>query len=39
MREHFEADPDDVGAGGREGRTCIREMEDILIASARRKSR
>jgi hypothetical protein len=39
MRAHFEADPDDVGAGGTEGRVCIHEMEDILIASARRKSR
>jgi hypothetical protein len=39
MRAHFEADPDDVGAGGTEGRACIREMEDILINSARRRSR
>ena len=39
MRAHFEADPEDKTEDGIKGRDCILEMEDILKASARRKSR
>lgn len=39
MREHFEADPEDETEDGIKGRGCIIEMEDILKASTRGKSR
>lgn len=39
MRAHFEADPEDRTEDGIKGRDCIIEMEEILKASARRKSR
>jgi hypothetical protein len=38
MRTHFAADPEDKTDDGIRGRDCIQEMEDILKASARRKS-
>ena len=39
MRAHFEADPEDKTEDGIKGRDCIIEMEEILKASARPKSR
>lgn len=39
MRAHFEADPEDRTEDGIKGRDCIIEMEDILKASTRGKSR
>jgi len=39
MRAHFEADPNNETDDTIKGRDCIIEMEDILKASARRKSR
>ena len=38
MRAHFEADPEDKTEDGIKGRDCILDMEDILKASARRKT-
>ncbi len=38
-RAHFEADPEDETQDGIKGRDCIIEMEDILKASTRGKSR
>ena len=39
MRAHFEAEPEDKTEDGIKGRDCIIEMEEILKASARHKSR
>ncbi|MDV5824490.1 hypothetical protein [Sphingobium naphthae] len=39
MPAHFEADPNNETDDAMEGRDCIIEMEDILRASSRRKSR
>jgi hypothetical protein len=39
MRAHFEADPEDKTDDGTKGRNCIVEMEAILKASTRGKSR
>ena len=38
MRALFEADPDDNTGDARAGRKLVREMEDILISTARRRT-